>query len=43
MFGDYYLQKHNGRKLTWHTSMEPCTLKAQFDPGAKDLQVWVPL
>ena len=40
VFGDYYLQKHNGRKLTWHSSMESCTLKAHFDQGIKDLQVW---
>lgn len=41
VFGDYYLQKHNGRKLTWHSTMESCTLKAHFDSGAKELQVSV--
>lgn len=41
VFGDYYLQKYNGRKLTWHSSMESCTLKAHFEQGVKDLQVWV--
>jgi hypothetical protein len=41
VFSDYYLRKHNGRKLTWHSSMESCTLKAQFESGGKELQVSV--
>jgi hypothetical protein len=41
VFGVYYLDKHSGRQLTWHSSMESCTLKAQFDSGAKELLVSV--
>lgn len=42
LFGDYYLKKHNGRKLTWHSTMETCTLKTTFAPGnTKELLVSV--
>jgi hypothetical protein len=41
VFEEYYLQKFGGRKLTWHSSMETCTLRAQFPSAAKELQVSV--
>ncbi len=39
VFKDFYLSKHSGRRLAWQNSLGTCVLKAQFDQGAKELQV----
>ncbi|KAI5807119.1 Cullin family-domain-containing protein [Geopyxis carbonaria] len=36
-FGQFYLSKHSGRKLTWRHNMAHCTVKADFPMGAKEL------
>ena len=42
MFESYYLRHHSGRKLTWHSGMEQCTLKAFFPQcGERELVVSV--
>ncbi|CAJ0563235.1 unnamed protein product, partial [Mesorhabditis spiculigera] len=38
-FNDFYVQNHNGRKLNWQHSLGQALLKANFSPGAKELQV----
>jgi len=39
VFKEFYLQKHNGRRLQWHNSLSMCTLKAKFAQGQKELHV----
>eukprot|EP00210_Caulerpa_lentillifera_P001604 g1542.t1 len=39
IFEEFYLQKHNGRRLQWHNSLSTCILKAKFTAGPKELQV----
>eukprot|EP00892_Ulva_mutabilis_P006063 jgi/Ulvmu1/3829/UM018_0041.1 len=40
VFESYYLRHHSGRKLTWHSGMEQCTLKAVFPAcGERELVV----
>lgn len=39
IFEEFYLQKHNGRRLQWHNSLGTCHLRAKFDAGTKELQV----
>lgn len=38
-FGEFYLNKHSGRGLSWHNSLGQCMLKARFASGVKELQV----
>mmetsp|Transcript_9553 Transcript_9553/g.32570 ORF Transcript_9553/g.32570 Transcript_9553/m.32570 type:complete len:734 (+) Transcript_9553:62-2263(+) len=38
-FSKFYLERHNGRKLTWQTSMGTADLKATFATGRKELNV----
>lgn len=38
-FKQFYLQKHNGRRLQWYNFLGTCTVKAKFKNGAKELQV----
>ncbi|PRW20747.1 Cullin-4 [Chlorella sorokiniana] len=37
-FADYYLSKHGGRKLAWHSASSNCLVRAQFASGVKELQ-----
>lgn len=37
-FAEYYLSKHGGRKLAWHTNSASCIVRAQFASGVKELQ-----
>ena len=37
-FGEYYLSKHGGRKLAWHSTSSNCLVRAHFAGGAKELQ-----
>lgn len=39
MFKDFYLDKHQGRRLVWHNSLGTCLLKAHFQKGPKELSV----
>ena len=39
VFGEHYLQKHSGRKLTWVNALGTCLIKARFDGGDKELSV----
>lgn len=39
VFMDFYLSKHQGRRLVWHNSLGTCVIKAKFDRGAKELSV----
>ena len=39
IFRDFYLSKHNGRRLHWQNSLANCVLRAQFDKGPKELSV----
>jgi cullin-4 len=39
VFMDFYLSKHQGRRLVWHNSLGTCVIKAKFDGGAKELSV----
>ncbi|PGH11864.1 hypothetical protein AJ80_06929 [Polytolypa hystricis UAMH7299] len=38
-FDQYYMNKHNGRKLSWRHSLAHCQLKARFPKGNKELVV----
>ncbi|KAI1131539.1 ubiquitin ligase subunit CulD [Nemania abortiva] len=38
-FGDYYVKKHTGRRLTWKDSLAHCVVKASFNRGPKELLV----
>ncbi|EFN51797.1 hypothetical protein CHLNCDRAFT_32941 [Chlorella variabilis] len=37
-FAEYYLSKHGGRKLAWHSTSSNCVVRAQFPMGVKELQ-----
>ncbi|KAI9090838.1 cullin [Phlyctochytrium arcticum] len=39
VFKDFYMHKHNGRRLTWMNFLGSCILKSTFDKGTKELQV----
>ncbi|XP_065840712.1 cullin-4A-like isoform X2 [Oscarella lobularis] len=39
VFKAFYLNKYNGRKLQWQTSLGHCVVKAHFPLGKKELQV----
>mmetsp|Transcript_6002 Transcript_6002/g.17169 ORF Transcript_6002/g.17169 Transcript_6002/m.17169 type:complete len:735 (-) Transcript_6002:2064-4268(-) len=39
VFKDFYLDKHQGRRLVWHNSLGTCLLKAHFQKGPKELSV----
>ncbi|KAJ3048521.1 Cullin-4 [Rhizophlyctis rosea] len=39
VFREFYLQKHNGRRLTWQHSLGQCVLKADLPKGRKELSV----
>ncbi|KAJ3379253.1 Cullin-4B [Lobulomyces angularis] len=39
VFNDFYVAKHKGRKLTFQNTLGSCILKANFEKGAKELQV----
>ncbi|KAF8533344.1 Cullin family-domain-containing protein [Trichophaea hybrida] len=36
-FAEFYVAKHQGRKLTWRHALSHCVLKASFPKGNKDL------
>ncbi|XP_075395964.1 cullin-4B-like [Tenrec ecaudatus] len=38
-FKNFYLSKHNGRKLQWQSTLGHCVLKADYKKGKKELQV----
>ena len=38
-FKNFYVGKHNGRKLQWQPSLGHCVLKASMPHGEKELQV----
>ncbi|KAJ8329818.1 hypothetical protein O5D80_002012 [Batrachochytrium dendrobatidis] len=38
VFKEYYMSKHNGRRLVWHNSLGSCILRAQFEKP-KELQL----
>lgn len=38
-FQEFYLSKHSGRSLAWVPSQGTCTIKVQFNRGAKELVV----
>lgn len=38
-FESYYLQMHNGRKITWYHSLGNCIVKANFPLGEKELNL----
>lgn len=37
-FAEYYLSKHGGRKLAWHSTSSNCIVRAQLGAGTKELQ-----
>ena len=37
-FSGYYLSKHGGRKLAWHSTASNCLVRAHFPSGVKELQ-----
>lgn len=39
MFADFYLAKHNGRKLTWQTNMGTADLRATLGGKTRELVV----
>ena len=39
MFTDFYLAKHNGRKLTWQTNMGTADLRATLGGKTRELVV----
>jgi len=39
LFKKFYMNKHNGRRLTWQNSLGHCTIKADFPLGKKELLV----
>jgi len=39
MFSDFYLAKHNGRKLTWQTNMGTADLRASLGGKTRELVV----
>lgn len=41
-FEKYYVDKHNGRLLSWNHTLGSVILKANFKGGAKELQVSIP-
>ncbi|KAK4536609.1 hypothetical protein CDCA_CDCA09G2634 [Cyanidium caldarium] len=38
-FARFYLSKHSGRRLAWHSAMSTCELRARFPRGEKTLSV----
>eukprot|EP00163_Fabomonas_tropica_P030098 TRINITY_DN6688_c0_g1_i14.p1 TRINITY_DN6688_c0_g1~~TRINITY_DN6688_c0_g1_i14.p1 ORF type:complete len:450 (+),score=116.75 TRINITY_DN6688_c0_g1_i14:151-1350(+) len=38
-FKEFYLSKHNGRRLMWQSTLGHCVLKAKFATGKKELSV----
>jgi len=38
-FKKFYLNKHNGRRLTWQNALGHCIVKANFPSSRKELQV----
>lgn len=38
-FQEYYLSKHNGRKLLWQPNLSYCLVQADFVTGSKELQI----
>lgn len=38
-FEDFYVRRHNGRKLTWQPNMGTAEIRAMFDCGKKELTV----
>ncbi|XP_075395880.1 cullin-4B-like [Tenrec ecaudatus] len=38
-FKNFYLSKHNGRKLQWQSTLGHCVLKADYKKGEKELHV----
>lgn len=41
VFREFYVSKHNGRRLMWQSSLGHCVLRAQFPKGPKELHVSV--
>eukprot|EP00854_Cymbomonas_tetramitiformis_P000968 gene968-1486_t len=39
IFKEFYLSKHQGRRLMWQNSLGHCVLKARFKKGPKELSV----
>lgn len=38
IFKDFYLRKHNGRRLQWHNNLGTCIIRARFRNNIKELQ-----
>eukprot|EP00963_Diacronema_lutheri_P008970 scaffold785_cov335-Pavlova_lutheri.AAC.2 len=39
LFKDFYVSKHNGRRLMWQSSLGHCVMRVQFPKGLKELHV----
>ncbi|KAI8908337.1 ubiquitin-protein ligase, Cullin 4 [Gorgonomyces haynaldii] len=39
VFADFYLSKHNGRRLTWQNSLGHCSLRGVFPKGEREFVV----
>ena len=39
LFKEFYISKHNGRRLMWQSSLGHCVMRAQFSKGLKELHV----
>ncbi len=41
-FDEFYVSKHQGRRLVWAHQLERCLVSASFPKGRKDLEVTLP-
>ncbi len=39
LFKEFYISKHNGRRLMWQSSLGQCVMRVQFPKGLKELHV----
>lgn len=39
LFKEFYISKHNGRRLMWQSSLGHCVMRVQFPKGLKELHV----